>query len=447
MQTKQITNHRQIAWMVGSVLVTGPLMSLAQSLSHIAKVDAWFSQILPTWYGLVIAYVFAEISRAFPGKNLFEIFYLLTGKWIGALINAVILLYLLMLLIRDVKGITNFIHVTLLPRTPIEIILLLFVLVLLYYGKTSVEVAARVNEMYFPFFLLLTVLLYLFLANEFSFARLEPVLASSLERIFYSNVISVGSYGDLFLFGAFLHTVSNSRLLHASMRHGILIACFSFTLVLINLLAVMGDIVSSRLTYPFYVLVEQIHITDFLDRVEVMLFSVWFPAYAIKVIVTYLAFVIGMSSLVGQQQPAGYNKAVGWILLAASLLSFPRISDVGQFVSYSLPVIVLCVQPPLLLLLYLGAVAKRKRGEGKNEQNEPQAIRQYRLHVTMTNGALAVSLISIIAGVFGTSWVSYAGAIAGGVYMFCLFAALVLTYREMQLINHWKQRQQTASRS
>jgi spore germination protein KB len=431
--------------MVSGVLIAGPLVSLPKSLAEVAKMDAWFSQLLPVLYAILVAYVFAQLIKAFPGKNLFDIFYLLAGKWIGGLINIAVLIYLWMLLVRDTKGITNFVHLTLLPKTPMEIILLLFLLVLLYYGKTSVEVAARVNEMYFPIFFLMTLTLYFTLANEYSLERLEPILGSSLEGIFYSNLMGIGSFGDVFLFGAFLHTVTNSRLLHASMRHGILIAGFIITMVLIIQLGVMGHIITSRLNFPLYVLVEQIHLTDFLDRVEVLLFSVWFPAFAIKVIVTYLAFVLGISSLVGHLEHSPFNISAGWMLVATSLVSFPRVNDVNDFVSYSLPLIVLTLQPPLLLLLYLGARTRHKGSQDHQQTEQHPLLRRYRRCVTLTHVSLVASLVSIVVGMYATSLISYAGFISGFLYICCLLAALIFSYMEMQTINHLKQRQQTAS--
>lgn len=173
-------------------------------------------------------------------------------------------------------------HVSLLPQTPLEIILLVFVLLLMYYGKTSLEVAARVNEIYFPAYFIMCLMLYFLLMNEYSIERLEPILSTTLERIAVSNLLPLGVYGDILLFGAFLHASSEPRLLFAAMKHGIMIVCFTTTIMILILLGVMGYVIASRLNFPIYILVQQIHLTDFLDRVEMILFSLWSRRSALK---------------------------------------------------------------------------------------------------------------------------------------------------------------------
>lgn len=88
---KQVVNHRQIAWLVGSLLMTGMMISFLRTVVQVAKMDAWFSQILPACYALLVAYVLSELVRAYPGKNLFEIVFIICGKWIGGFINLLIL--------------------------------------------------------------------------------------------------------------------------------------------------------------------------------------------------------------------------------------------------------------------------------------------------------------------------------------------------------------------
>lgn len=46
-------------------------------------------------------------------------------------------------------------------------------------------------------------LLYFLLMNEYSIERLEPILSTSLDRITISNLLPLGVYGDILLFGAF----------------------------------------------------------------------------------------------------------------------------------------------------------------------------------------------------------------------------------------------------
>jgi len=437
---KQVVNHRQIAWLVGSVLLTGMLVSFFHSVTDVAKMDAWFSQLLSVFYGIMVAYVLAELTRAFPGKNIYEIIFIVFGRWVGGVINIILLFYFWLIISLDVKGASKFFHATLLPQTPVEITLLVFVLLVMYYGRTSLEVAARVNEMYFPAFFVLAMALYVLLGNEYSIERLEPILSTSMNAIVVSNFMPIGIYGDILLFGAFLHATTHPRLFFSAMKHGILIVGFTATMLLLVLLGVMGYTIASRLNYPMFILVQQIHITDFLDRVEIVLFSLWFPAFAIKVIVAYLAFLMGIGSFGGQADYPGFNFPTGWFIIATSMLTFQRISDLEAFLSYSLPLIVVILQIPLLLILYIKARMNRKLPEQATIPEGTRLYRFYRFCVWLGTFSLSACVFTIIIGTIFLNKSETGGIITAISYVTFFFLALLASYGEMQALNHGKQK-------
>ncbi|MGG4447918.1 endospore germination permease [Brevibacillus sp. HB1.2] len=437
---KQVVNHRQISWLVGSVLMTGMMISFLRSVVQVARMDAWFSQILPIFYALFIAYVLSGLVEAYPGKNIFEILFIIGGKWIGGAINLLILFYIWIILAIDIKGAADFLHISLLPTTPLEIILLVFVLLMMYYGKTSLEVAARVNEFYFPIYFIMCISLYFLLVNEYNVERLEPILTSNLDRIVVSNFLPVGVYGDIFLIGAFLHAIVEPRLFYAAMKHGVIIVGFGTTIMLLVLLGVMGFIIASRLNFPIYILVQQIHVTDFLDRVEMILFSVWFPAFTIKVIVAYLAFLVGVGSFGGQRHYNTFNAPCGWFIVVSSIFGFPNVAHIDQFISYSLPFIVLVFQLPLAIFLLIHVKGKNK---GRVQSLIPEGTKLYRFYRSMvwiTTVCLSGCVIVILIGDFLKDKSAVGGVTTAIVYIALLLIALLTSYGEMQALNHGKQR-------
>lgn len=444
---KQVVNHRQIAWLVGSVLMTGMMISFLRSVVQVARMDAWFSQILPVFYAIFIAYVLSGLVKSYPGKNIFEIMFIIGGKWIGGAINILTLFYIWIVLAIDIKGAADFLHISLLPTTPLEIILLVFVLLMMYYGKTSLEVAARVNELYFPAYFIMCISLYFLLINEYNVERLEPILTSSLDKITVSNFMPIGVYGDIFILGAFLHAFVEPRLFFAAMRHGVILVGFGTTLILLILLGVMGYIITSRLNFPVYILVQQIHITDFLDRVEMILFSIWFPAFTIKVIAAYLAFLVGVGSFGGQRHYNSFNAPCGWFMVVSSILAFPNIAHIDQFISYSLPVVVLVFQLPLALFLL---IYTRKKNDGKEQSLIPEGTKLHRFYRTMkwgTCSSLIGCVLVILIGDIFKDKTAMAGVASAIIYISFFIIALLTSYGEMQALNHGKQRLGRAKQS
>ncbi|USG67722.1 endospore germination permease [Brevibacillus ruminantium] len=435
MRTKQVINHRQIAWITGGILMTGSLVSLPQQLAAIAKNDAWFSQFFPALYVILVAYVFERLIRAFPGKNLFEILNEIAGRFFGTILNSALLLYFLSILMRDVKGVGHFLKLSILRSTPIEIVLLVFVLTLIFFGRTSLEVPTRVNEMYLPLFFSFSMIMYFILANEYNVARIEPILDSKITALILSNWMATGMYGDIFVWGSFLHAVSQSRVFFSAVKHGAVMAGFSIMVIIIIQLGVLGYIITSRLNYPVYVLVQQIHLTDFLERVEVILFSIWFPAFTIKVVITYLALLVGLSSMLGNENYKSLNIPFGWFVLVLSLHTFPHINDINNFIGFLLPLIVPLLQWPLLLFLFFHAYKRMKNRAGSDEAQHP-LIKRYRLYSKMGWYAFALCGVAVIIGALLEPFQGMLGLVSGSVYFFFYLGALIFSYLELQSLNH-----------
>ncbi|NOU94603.1 GerAB/ArcD/ProY family transporter [Paenibacillus sp. LMG 31456] len=356
MDQKQIINYRQFSWLTASLLTGGGLVSIQQVLLRINSMDAWMSYILPTLYVIALCYIFSQMVRRFPGKNLFEVTKIVFGGVIGTIVNLILLLHLWLILVRDLSSVGMFVGITLLPNTPEEIIILLFSSLLLYYGKTSVEVLARVNDLMFPFFVLLILSSPLMLTNEVDNFLLLPTMAGNIKNFLSSNTLSLGWYGDIFVMGAFLHTLWESKQVHSAMRHGVFLATLLLCIFLVLEVLVLGPNMAGNFLYPNYNLVQQIHITDFLDRMDLIILSIWFPVTACEVILIYLAFITGIASLVKQRDYSSINTPVVLLLVLTTLLSFRSTSEVFSFGNYSSPVIVLSYQPVLFLLLWLFAL-------------------------------------------------------------------------------------------
>ncbi len=454
MNRHQQINHRQMAWLIGGVLTTAALITMPRTLADLAGVDAWFSQIVPVFYALGIAYLFVSLAGTFPGKHIFEISFHLAGKWAGGAINLILLVNLWFIMVRDTRALTTFLKTTILPRTPEEITLLFFMIAILYYGRTSLEVAARVNDFVFPLFWGTVLALPLILANEFSIRSLQPMFTGEVWSVAYANMLSIGGYGDLLVAGAFLHTITVTKQLQASIRHGVALAAFALTVILVVDTAVLGANIANKTIYPSYTLIQQINITDFLDRMDIVLFSLWLPSFFLKSAFAFLALLTGIGSFVGTRDCRIYNKPLAWFVLITTILAFHNVSELIMFANYSSAVIVLAIQPLLLLLLFALSRAKRKiassngrraadadDGQGadagdaeqtaqdraKNERTE----RSHRAWLKTGNMLLAACFGLVVAGFWlGQDYPTIANLVGIG-YLLCLLLSVVATFIEL----------------
>ncbi|MEK3912879.1 endospore germination permease [Paenibacillus sp. FSL H7-0331] len=453
MDSKQIINYRQFAWLTAALLSGGGLISTQQVLFRIGYSDAWSAYMLPVLYVIGVAALFTMLVKRFPNKHLFEINKIVFGSVIGTIVNLILLFHLWLILTRDLSTFGKFIGITLLPNTPGEMILLVLVVLFIVYGKTSVEVLARVNDLLFPAFVLIILLTPLALANEMDIRLMQPVLTRPWSSIFSINVLSLGWFGDIFVMGAFLHTLWGPRQVGSAIRHGVLMAaCMLFDFIVLEVL-VLGPTIPANMVYPNYSLIQQIHITDFLDRLDLLVLVICFPVTACGLLLVYLAFQLGMASLVNQRDYSKLNTPVALLLLLTTVLAFKGTSEVFSFVNYSSSVITLSYQPLLFILLGLLSLRHPIHQDQKNDQNDtskengttkpaappkpasPLQRSPQQGWERWTYILLAISLAALIIGLWkANSWAS-AGFICGSMYGLCSILLIYTSYMEIHSLS------------
>jgi spore germination protein (amino acid permease) len=368
MSEKKIVNPRQIGFLTAALLTGGGLISVQNVLIRLSHGDTWFTYVLPTVYAFLVIALFGYLSKLFPKKQLYEITFELFGKWFGGLLNVLLLAHLWFSLTRDMSLFNRFFSTTLLPRTPLEILTLLLVGVLVFYGRTSLEVVARVCDIVFPLFVLMMLAAPVVLLNEIRFSYLQPVMTTSLWDFAAGGTIASGWYGDIFAMGAFIHMIYSHQELKAGLRRGVLLATMVLTLSLLTEVMVFGPFLPGNFIYPSYNLVQQIHITDFLDRVDIVMLMVWFPIACCKLCTIYIALLIGINTFMRKSNQHVLNKPIGALLLIVSLAAFRSTTEVFDFGNFSSTAIVLATQPLLIVLLFLRA---RMRMRHKRQEAAP----------------------------------------------------------------------------
>lgn len=455
----QIINHRQFAWLIASLLTGGGLVSIQHELLRVSHLDAWLTYLLPSLYALLIGLVFTQLARRFPRMHLFEINMTVFGRWIGTCVNLIIIVHLWMALMRDLRSFGKFIGTILLPNTPQEILVLLFVLLLAFYGRTSIEVVGRVNDLFFPFFFLMFLLLPFLLSNELDRHLIQPVLNVAPVKYLYANVLGIGWFGDILVAGAFLHTIWSSKQIRSAFRHGTLIAALLLTLSLLMQLLVLGPVIPGHMLYPNYSLVQHIHITDFLDRIDLFILSIWYPITACKAILIYLAMLTGVSSLLKERDYTSINSPISLLLLLTTLLAFESTTDIFSFGNFSSPVIILGYQPLLLIALLVfmrkfpirepqteksptGEQASRGQPEqpGKSRSSPIAGSRfitrighiRHSAWIAAGNVMLLVCVVLVFFGLWLGKTYAAVGVVCGIGYAICLLGAVVTSHMEMR---------------
>ncbi|MFD2670841.1 GerAB/ArcD/ProY family transporter [Marinicrinis sediminis] len=434
---KEIISHRQLSGMITTIVLGGGLLVLPKEILNILHRDAWFAFFIPILFIFLIAHIYKTLSAKYPGRNLYAINEQLFGRWGGKGINIVFLMIFGMSLVRDLFTISSFMQSTLLLRTPFEILNLLFFILIMYYGSISIEELVRINGMILPMTVILILLLPLFLLNEISFQFIQPILMSEPRQMLFGNMAYLGLYGDMMMIGVFLHTVSDHHRTESAIRYGGVISSIFLCLLLVLSTLVFGEVLAHRFLFPNYNLVQQIHVTDFLDRVDLVVFSIWLPLILMKVAFAYKAILIGWTQLTEQSHSRYDNKGLALVLLLLTLFSFGNVSKAYSTSHYSSIFNSIFVMFPLLVLIYVRARLSRS---GSKQKKTKQSYSYW-----LGWGALILIGGMLFTGTWLDMPTPWMGNMIGLLYAFFLLFLALCTYMEVMKADPQSQQKKNPS--
>jgi spore germination protein len=352
--SKQSISTSQLTLIMASFLTAGSGLSLVKDTILFARQDAWFTFFPAMLYGFLVSICIIYLSRNSVEPTLFELNKKLAGNTFGSLINVWLMIYLVLSVSMDLRELSEFIKTILLYNTPTPVINLCILVLAVYLVRAGIEVLVRVNHVYYLATLIMFLVMPILLLNEVTFSNLKPVFGSGLIGFSKGAFNLLGLYGEVLIIGAvtfaFTPKVEPGKI-HPLLR-GIMLGTFLATMMMVTLLVSIGTSMGSKAMYPNLFVLQMIHITDFLDRLDILMTSVFIPSLIMKICIVYYALCECTSSI-GQTRTE--SRAFSIVLLPLVFLftrfSFRNVIDLLHFQSQVWPIFTLLTQIPLLIIL------------------------------------------------------------------------------------------------
>lgn len=187
-------------------------------------------------------------------------------------------------------------------------------------------------------------------------SNIFPIATSSLDQIARGSFFQFGLFGEIFLF-TFLPVNSKgdpSINKHAIVR-GIILGAFLLTCIMIFVIISIGVPITSRAHLVAGLFLTQlVHIAEFMDRLDIFLFSTWFLCYVIRISLFYylLCSCIGF---IGMRESSYKNYTILFIplIFAAGQLFFRSQIQIFNFSYYVWPILTVGMQIPLLAVMVI----------------------------------------------------------------------------------------------
>ncbi|MBH8601097.1 endospore germination permease [Thermoactinomyces sp. CICC 23799] len=374
--SKQVITSYQAFTLLYSTIFGAGVLSLPRSVGESAGNDMIWVILLSGVVVAILVYLMTWLCQRFPGMTLVQFAPYILGsrkrKWVGYVISFP---FLLMVALFFVMGTASVVRIfgetvvtTMLPRTPVEAVMLIFLLAAAFGAGSDLGVIAKLNEFLFPITLIpfLSMIYALFQSGEITnilpLFQLDPMV---LPKALMGGAFAFAGFQVVMIFSGFYQQPEKMK--KANMI-SILAITISYWYLCAISLSVFGIDEVKNLMFPVLEVAKVVKMEDILfERIESAILSIWLVAGYTSVVNLFSALVQIIIEYFRLSER--YRRLIAFLAVPVFLylaLIPENTQEVGIYADrIGLYDGVISVIIPVVLLLV--AVIRKKKGEVRDE--------------------------------------------------------------------------------
>lgn len=261
--------------MISSMIGVGILI-IPRTATKLLHQMGWLGPIAGALIASVAVAAIVYLGNQFPGRTFVEFMPRIFGGAIGTLCVFLFILYQFLNAGITARLFGEVVVTSVLPQTPLEVIIITLLLLVMFLCCHEIEVVARINELLIPFLLFPSLLIPLVSFMNADWYNLLPFQLESLKHIMETGLNTYTLYtGYELLMVYFAFAIPGARLGVASMT-GMSFALVVYLLTVVAGITVFGYEELQRLVWPTLELVKVTQRTGwFLERFESAFLAIW----------------------------------------------------------------------------------------------------------------------------------------------------------------------------
>lgn len=307
---------------IGDTILVVPTMAAAY-----AKQDAWLSMLLAFALGLATGGMYGMLANRLRGQSLVAGARQRLGAWFGGAAGLLVLFQFYMCILTLLNEMSQFMTTQMMPETPVNAIMILFLAVVIIAYRYGVEAFARMGEMLIPAFFALFVTLVVLLLPQVELPHLQPVAANGVLPIVQGAFpLYCAAFAEmLVIFMLVPHVEAKNGLLKPIFK-GFAAGGVVIFIVMLLCVLVLGPNLMETKYYPTFVLAQKISVGDFLERLEAVLTFLWVITVFFKTLLLFYALTTGLSQLFRLKESRMLTIPLAMILLVSTVAVTPSIT-------------------------------------------------------------------------------------------------------------------------
>lgn len=341
-------NNVHVIFLVQNVMIGTGLLSLPHLMSATGY-NQWYIPLLLGIIAQITLIPMVFLGMKYPGDTLFSINEKLLGKWLGKIINFIIVIYTFISVIAAAKDYIELVQIVTLPETTITWLFFVLFLVSFYIVFGGIKLIARFCIISF----FATVWMLIFSVWGFQkglWSHITPVFNFTEKDLLIALNTSYKSMLGYELIMIYFPYIINQKKAFIYASIGIWIVGVVYLLVSLEAIFYFTDWQLANLTYPILNLLQAVEL-PFIERIENFGIGLW-VFLVLSTIAGYLwATKKGVDSVLGKDRTI-HLYLIGVIIFASIQWSDPHIIQfisevIGDYLGYGI-----ILWPNALVVLY-----------------------------------------------------------------------------------------------
>lgn len=315
-----------ILFMLGRAILIVPGILASES-----RQDAWISSAVGLLVGLCIVFIYRKLWQFYPEMTLAEYAQKLLGSWVGKGVAFLFFLYAMLLASMIVRSLGVFMASTMMPETPIEWIMGMFLFATAIGVRNGLENMGRTADVLFLLVMLLFILFVVTIIPQIKLENLQPVLGKGFGPVMRGAYQQIGfPYMPLNLFLMIVPFVTKKEEAGKAFTHGTLFGGACLLIVTLLCILVMGSDGTANELYPSYELARTIEIGMF-QHVEAIMTLTWFITIYFQEAICCYAAVHILVQIFKLTDHRPFVFPVAFMLIPSALIVAPNVSILIEF--------------------------------------------------------------------------------------------------------------------
>lgn len=354
-------SSRQIRALIVSTTIGIGILILPNRIAIINGNDGWIPIILAGLLIIPIIIVMNRIFRLNPDKDFFTIGREVLGKWIFNIFLIIFFVYFIMAMSYIVRTLGELIKAFLLETTPIEVLIISFILVTSYIARDNIQIIGRAAYFIYPQILGFVIFLFLVTLPEIDFTNVLPVFQSDFSNIPKGIEVAFFSYlGYEILLFAFPYAEKKRDSLRPALS-GLGMVILIYIIIFLLTLSQYGVHSLKSQTFPTLSLVKEVDLPGyFIENLDGLVMAFWvlviFPTMASY----YFASGMVLSNLFNTKDHSLFIVPIAPIVYIISLIPRNAVTlheGLGRYTNY-VAMFTIVIMP---IIIYIVALFKTRR--------------------------------------------------------------------------------------